>query len=94
MSKRPLNISFYWYINIAKNKNKLYQVRKYIKILFETKFDKYIDWINQNTLVMNQQDFDTQMSRIMTGTEMAISFKTLGIGREEQANFNVIKKKF
>ena len=38
---------------------------------------------------MNQQDFDTQMSRIMTGTEMAISFKTLGLSREDQINFNV-----
>jgi hypothetical protein len=38
---------------------------------------------------MNQKDFDTQMSRIQTGTEIAISFKSLGVGKEEQAVFKV-----
>lgn len=52
-------------------------------------FDKLIEWINQNCQVMTQQDFDTQMSRIQNGTEIAISFKNLGLDPAGYAEFKV-----
>jgi hypothetical protein len=47
-----------------------------------------IEWIERNTLVMNQHDFDTQISRIQSGTEIAISFKDIGLGPDQFSIFN------
>jgi len=41
-----------------------------------------IDWIDRNTLNMQQHDFDGAISRIFSGLEMVAELKTQGIGPE------------